>query len=332
MAGIDLSILDLCPLLSGKDATHTFRNSVDLARFTEKLGYKRIWLAEHHNMEGIGSSAPEVLIAHIASATEKIRVGSGGIMLPNHASLHMAEVFRTLEALYPGRIDLGIGRAPGSGSKAAQALRGSRGLSADIFPTQLEELMTWLEDKSPQTHPDVMAIPGGVNSPELWILGSSDFGAQLAAYKGLPYSFAQHFSHLPALEIVRLYHEGFRPSKWLKEPKVSLGVHVICADTDEEARELALSTELSFSLFVQTGRSIPLPTIEEAKAYPYSNSDWDQIRAGSMPKIVGSPELVRKKLEPFIKSGLINELMVLTMVYDHEARKKSYQLLAEILS
>ncbi len=330
MKKIKLSVLDLCPVLSGSDVHGTYKNSVELAQFSEKLGFERYWLAEHHNMEGIGSSAPEVLIAHIASATEKIRVGSGGIMLPNHASLHIAEIFRTLEALYPGRIDLGLGRAPGSGSKAATALRGSRHLSADNFPQQLDELMSWLKDKNPQTHPGVGAIPINVNPPELWILGSSDFGAQLAAHKGLPYSFAQHFSHLPALEIMRMYKEDFRPSEWLSEPYAMMGTHIICAETDEEAQELALSSDLSFSLFVQTGRSIPLPTVAEARAYPYTENDWKQIRAGGMPKFVGSPDTIKKMLAPALRSGVVDELMVLTMVHDHAARKKSYQLLSDI--
>ena len=330
MKKIKLSVLDLCPVLSGEDVYSTYKHSVELARFTEDLGFERYWLAEHHNMEGIGSSAPEVLIAHIASATQKIRVGAGGIMLPNHASLHIAEVFRTLEALYPHRIDLGIGRAPGSGSKAATALRGSRHLSADNFPKQLDELMSWLKDKNPESHPGVGAIPVNVIPPELWILGSSDFGAQLAAYKGLPYSFAQHFSHLPALEILRMYKEEFRPSEWLKEPMAMMGTHIICAETDEEAQELALSSDLSFSLFVQTGRSIPLPTVKEAKAYPYSEDDWKQIRLGGMPKFVGSPETIKKMLAPALKSGMVDELMVLTMVHDQDARKKSYHLLNEL--
>lgn len=325
-----LSVLDLCPILSGKAVSETYKNSLELASFAEDLKYERFWLAEHHNMEGIGSSAPEVLISHIASQTKSIRVGSGGIMLPNHASLHIAEVFRTLEALYPGRIDLGIGRAPGSGSKAQAALRGQRNLHADIFPQQMNELMNWLDDKIPETHPGVLAVPTGVNRPQVWMLGSSDFGAQFAAFHGLPYSFAQHFSHLPAIEIMRLYKEEFRPSSWLNKPYAMMGTHIICADTDEEAEELALSSDLSFSLFVQTGKSIPLPSVSEAKAYPYSKKDWEEIRKGGMPKIVGSPETISKKLRPYIDSGVIDELMILTMVHDTEARKKSYKLIKDI--
>lgn len=324
---IKLSVLDLCPILSGEPASESFKHTVELARFTEELGFHRYWMAEHHNMEGIGSSAPEVLIAHVASHTKKIRVGSGGIMLPNHATLHMAEVFRTLEALYPGRIDFGIGRAPGSGSKAASLLRGQRGMSADDFPDQFKQLVKWLNNED---HQGVLAIPQNVSMPEVWMLGSSDFGALMAGHEGLPYAFAQHFSHLPALEILRLYHETFRPSQFLLHPNAMLGVHIICADTDEEAFELALSSDLSFSLFVQTGKSIPLPTVAEAKAYPYSDNDWKQVRAGSMPKFIGSPTTIKKALSRFIESDLVNELMVLTMVHDQKARQHSYKLLREI--
>lgn len=323
------SVLDLCPILSGSDATATFKHSVELARFTEELGFTRYWLAEHHNMEGIGSSAPEVLIAHIAQATTKIRVGSGGIMLPNHATLHMAEVFRTLEALHPGRIDFGVGRAPGSGSKGSAIIRDGRSSSAQDFPREFERILKWFNDDIAES--GVAAIPTNVKMPEIWILGSSDFGALFAAQHGLPYSFAQHFSHLPALEILRLYHEEFRPSPWYSEPQGMLGCHIICAETDEEARLLALSTELSFSLFVQSGKSIPLPTVAEAQKYPYTENDWKQIRAGSMPKMVGSPETIKRLLKPYLESHLVSELMILCMVHDQEARRKSYQLVADIL-
>lgn len=329
---VNLSVLDLCPILSGADATRSFQSSVELAKFTEKLGYKRFWLAEHHSMQGIGSSSPEVLIAHIASATNKIRVGSGGIMLPNHAALHVAEVFRTLEALYPGRIDLGLGRAPGSGSKAAHALRRARGLSADDFPLEFDDLMKWLCDDihDGHQHAGVVAVPTNVNLPEMWILGSSDFGALFAAHHGIPYAFAQHFSHAPALEIIRLYHENFRPSKWYARPKVIMGTHVICAETAAEAKDLAMSSDLSFSIFVNSGKSIPLPTVAEAKAYGYTEKDWEMVRAGSMPKFIGSPETVKKRLKFYTDSGLIDEVMILSMIHDQEARKKSYELLTTI--
>lgn len=332
MMKIKLSVLDLCPILSGVPLTESFCYPKGLAQFVEKLDYQRYWLAEHHNMEGVGSSAPEVLIGSVAEATQKIRVGSGGIMLPNHSSLHIAEVFRTLEALYPGRIDLGVGRAPGSGQKTAIALRGERNLLAQEFPQDFDDLIKWLNDdiSEEHKHAGVFAVPMKVEMPQVWVLGSSDFGALFAADRGFPYAFAQHFSHLPALEIIRMYHENFTPSKWQKNPEVILGVHIICADTDKEARELSLSNELAFSLFVQTGKYRPLPTVEEAKAYSYTEDDWKAIRAGSMPKFVGSPETIRKKLKPYIESGLVDELMVLCMVHDQKARKRSYELLSTL--
>jgi luciferase family oxidoreductase group 1 len=325
-----LSILDLCPILSGHTASESLIHTTNLARYADDIGYFRYWMAEHHNMAGIGSSSPEVLIAHVASHTKNIRVGSGGIMLPNHATLHMAEVFRTLEALYPGRIDFGIGRAPGSGTKASHALRSVKGLSADDFPEQLTYLMNWMNDEFPAPYQGVEAIPTKVKMPEIWILGSSDFGAMLAGDRGLPYAFAQHFSHLPALEIIRLYREYFRPSKWLSKPHAMLGVHIICAETDEEANELALSSDLSFSIFVGTGKSIPLPSVEEARAYPYTQEDWKQVRSGSMPKFIGSPETIRRLLHPYLKSGIVDELMILSMIYDQEKRKKSYDLVRKL--
>lgn len=325
-----LSVLDLCPILSGQSPVSSFKHVVELAKFVENLGFERYWMAEHHNMEGIGSSSPEVLIAHVASATQKIRVGSGGIMLPNHATLHMAEVFRTLHALYPDRIDFGLGRAPGSGSKAAHALRGHRGMSADDFPRELNDLIGWLNDNIPSSHPGVLAVPTKVKMPELWILGSSDFGAMLAGEMGLPYAFAQHFSQLPALEIIRLYREHFIPSPWLEKPRSMLGVHIICADTDEKAEELALSSDLSFSLFVQTGKSIPLPSVAEARAYPYTKEDWDQVRRGSMPKFIGSQAKIKKLLSPYVTSGVVDELMILSMIHDQEDRKHSYKLIREL--
>jgi luciferase family oxidoreductase group 1 len=322
-----LSLLDLCPILSGETPSESFKHVVSLAQHAEELGLERFWMAEHHNMEGIGSSSPEVLIAHVASHTKNIRVGSGGIMLPNHATLHIAEVFKTLSALYPHRIDLGLGRAPGSGSKAAHALRGSRGLDANDFPQEVTKLFNWLHDRDKE----VGAYPKA-ESPEVWMLGSSEFGAMMAAERGMPYAFAQHFSHLPALEVMRMYREMFRPSEFLSSPNAIMGVHIICAESDEEARELAMSTELSFSLFIQTGKSISLPTVGEAKKYPYTEEDWKQIRTGSMPKFIGSPTTIKKLMAPIINSKLVDELMVLTMIHDQEKRRQSYSLVKELFS
>lgn len=320
-----LSVLDFSPILSGHSPVYSMAQSAKLAIAVEALGYYRYWFAEHHNMEGIGSSAPEVLITHIAGMTKKIRVGSGGIMLPNHSTLHVAEIFRTIEALFPGRIDLGIGRAPGSGSKAASLLRGHGNSGAQEFPQEFQKLLNWLNDEN---HLEVSAVPSEVDMPQIWVLGSSDFGALFAAESGLPFSFAQHFSQLPALQMLRLYHENFRPSKWLKEPKAMLGCHIICADTDAEAEELALSSDLSFALFVGTGKSAPLPSVADAKAYPFTAKDWNEVRAGSMPKFVGSPETIERMLNPYLKTEIIDELMVLSMIHDPEKRIRSYELIS----
>lgn len=328
---MNVSVLDLAPLLSGESPVQSLGHSLDLAQFAESIGLKRYWFAEHHNMAGIGSSSPEVLISHIASQTKNIRVGSGGIMLPNHPTLHVAEVFKTLETLYPGRIDLGLGRAPGSGQRATTALRGQHHSHGQDFPQQFEDLVTWLRNDIPKSHPKVEAVPSTIHMPEIWMLGSSDFGAQMAGHHGLPYAFAQHFSHIPALKIFELYRESFRPSEFLQAPHSMMASHIICADTDEEAEELALSSDLSFSIFVQTGRSIPLPTVAEAKEQPYTAEDWKQIRLGGMPKFVGSRETISAKLDPYLSSGLIDEMIVLTMVHDQKARKRSYELVKKIL-
>ena len=321
---ISLSVLDLCPVLSGTSASESLSFVAPLAQYVEALGYERYWIAEHHDMEGIGSSSPEVLIAHVAQLTKSIRVGSGGIMLPNHSTFHMAEVFRTLSALYPGRIDMGLGRAPGSGSRATHALRRNVQLSADNFPEEIEILEKYFMDELP-----LKAVPVNVDRPEIWMLGSSDFGARLAAQKGLPYAFAQHFSGLPAIDVINLYHKNFRPGTYLEHPLSMMACHVICAETDQEAQELALSSDLSFALFFKTGKNNPLPSVAEARAYSLSDIEREQLRA-SFPKFVGSPQTIKKLLAPYTEAG-INHFMVLSMIYDQEARKKSYRLLMENL-
>jgi luciferase family oxidoreductase group 1 len=326
MNDVKLSVLDLCPILSGETAYESLKHAVALSQFVEKLGYERYWIAEHHDMEGIGSSSPEVLIAHIAAMTRTMRIGSGGIMLPNHATYHIAEVFKTLEALFPGRIDLGLGRAPGSGSRAAHALRrSSTHLSADDFPEQLSDLLSYLNDELP-----LKAVPVNIAAPEVWILGSSDFGARLAAQRGLPFAFAQHFSHLSAVDVINLYKTHFRPSQVTPSPRAIMGCHIICADSDEMAEELALSSDISFIRFYQTGKSYPLPSLNEARGYSLSEMDRQQLRA-SFPKFVGSPDKVRRELEPYLNAG-IDELMILCMIHDQGARQHSYQLVSSLFS
>jgi luciferase family oxidoreductase group 1 len=324
---VPLSVLDLSPIVSGSDAGAALRNTIDLARHTEGLGYHRYWLAEHHNMPGIASSATAVLIGHVAAATEKIRVGSGGVMLPNHAPLVVAEQFGMLEAFHPGRIDLGLGRAPGTDQRTALALRGSAAaLAAQDFPQQLAELMAYFE---PSEGRAVRAVPAEGNRPPVWLLGSSGFSAQLAGMLGLPFAFAHHFSAQNTLPAVRIYREAFQPSDVLDEPYLMLGAAVICAETDERAQWLAAPNSLTF-LSLRQGRPIPLPTPEDAAAYPYTEMDRLFIEERMESNIVGSPETVRKGLDDLLERTGADEVMVTTMVHDHADRKRSYELVADL--
>ncbi|PXY28317.1 alkanal monooxygenase [Prauserella muralis] len=322
-----LSVLDLSPVLSGSDAATALRNTLDLARHAERLGYHRYWLAEHHNMPGIASSATAVLIGHVADVTERMRVGSGGVMLPNHAPLVVAEQFGTLEALHPGRIDLGIGRAPGTDQRTAYALRGPSGLSAEDFPQRLAELVAYFEhdDERP-----VNAVTAEGNKPPVWLLGSSGFSAQLAGMLGLPFSFAHHFSAENTLPAVQLYRDSFRPSAVLAEPYVMLGAAVTCAETDEQARWIAGPAGLTF-LSLRKGRPIPLPTPQEAADYPYTDIDRAFIDDRMASSIVGSPETVRRGLDALLADTDADEIMITTMVHDHEDRKRSYELVADLV-
>jgi luciferase family oxidoreductase group 1 len=327
LADTPLSVLDLSPITSDSDAATSFRHTVDLARHTESLGYRRYWLAEHHNMPGIASSATAVLIAQVAAATERIRVGSGGVMLPNHAPLVVAEQFGTLEAFHPGRIDLGIGRAPGTDQRTAVALRGSAAaLSAQDFPQQLTELMEYFD---PEEGRAVRAAVAEGNRPPIWLLGSSGFSAQLAGMLGLPFSFAHHFSAQNTTPALRIYRESFQPSDVLDEPYVMLGTSVICADTDEHARWIAGPSGVTF-LSLRHGRPIPLPSPQEAADYPYSDLDLMFIEERMSSNIVGSPETVRKGLEDLLAETGANELMVTTMVHGHDDRRRSYELVADL--
>ncbi|UJW35917.1 LLM class flavin-dependent oxidoreductase [Saccharothrix sp. AJ9571] len=326
LSEVPLSVLDLAPIVSGSDARAALRSSVELAKYTESLGYHRYWVAEHHNMPGIASSATSVLMSHIATATERIRVGSGGIMLPNHAPLVIAEQFGMLEAFHPGRIDLGIGRAPGTDQRTALALRGAAGLSADDFPQKLQELRSYFE---PGEGRAVRAFPAEGFKVPVWLLGSSGFSAQLAGALGLPFSFAHHFSAQNTVPAVRLYREAFQPSEVLDEPYVMLGVSVLAADTDEHARYLAGPSALTF-LSLRRGRPIPLPTPEEAAAYEYSDIDTMFVEERLSTTVLGSPETVRKGLEALLEETDADELMVTTMVHGDEDRKRSYELVTSV--
>jgi luciferase family oxidoreductase group 1 len=329
---VPLSVLDLAPVGEGSDPAAALRASLVLAAEAERLGYRRYWVAEHHNMPGIASSAPAVLLAHAAGVTSTIRLGSGGVMLPNHASLVVAEQFGMLEALHPGRIDLGIGRAPGTDQLTALALRRSRrGLDADDFPDQLVELIGYFDGKFPEGHPfrSITAVPGLGYRPALWLLGSSDYSARAAGLLGLPFSFAHHFAAANTLPALAVYREAFRPSPDLPAPYVMLGVNVLAADTDERARYLAGSGRLAF-LRLRSGRPGRYPTPEEAAAYTFTPAEKEAIRAWSGSQIVGGPETVRRGLDELIERTGADELMVTTLTHDPADRLASYRLVAEV--
>jgi luciferase family oxidoreductase group 1 len=332
-----LSVLDLSPIPSGSTAGDALQNTVDLARYVEALGFRRYWLAEHHNAGGLACSAPEILIGQVAVATKSIRVGAGGIMLPNHTPLKVAETFRVLHALFPGRIDLGIGRAPGTDPRTAAALRRSRdALRADDFPEQLAELVRYLDDQGPPRtgfSGTIRAIPTNVPSPELWLLGSSETGgASLAAERGLGFAFAHHINPDDSTRVLRRYRERFVPSSGRHEPWAILTIAVICAETDAAAERLASSGELAMVWFGQGIRDRPLPSVEEALAYRYDAQE-ESLRAGRRAHLLaGGVDRLRERVARLVEDSGADEVMVVTLVHDHGARKRSYALLAEALA
>ncbi|MBB3114365.1 luciferase family oxidoreductase group 1 [Paenibacillus phyllosphaerae] len=329
---VTLSILDLAPVTVGSTPADSFRNTLDLAQHVEQWGYHRYWLAEHHNMKGVASSATSLVIGHVAAGTKTIRVGSGGIMLPNHAPLMIAEQFGTLESMYPGRIDLGLGRAPGSDQPAARALRRGLNSNGQDFPELLAELRGYFNPAAFGDHlpPGVRAVPGeGLNVP-IWLLGSSDFSARLAGELGLPFAFASHFAPDYLLHALELYRSTFRPSDQSAKPHAMVGVNVIVADTDEEARKLATSHEQQFLNIIRgrTGQLNP----------PVDNMDelWSQqekaiVRRQLSFSAIGSPETVRGRLLTILEQTGADELIVATQVYDHAARLASYEKLAKLV-
>lgn len=324
-----LSALDLVPVSRGVGNGEAVQHSLTLAGELDRLGYHRVWYAEHHNMPAIASTTPATMIALAAQRTQRIRVGSGGVMLPNHSPLQVAETFKMLEAIYPGRIDLGIGRAPGTDQVTALALRRSReALLANDFPERLEELMDF-GSGTQRSHPfvGVTAYPDDVALPPVWLLGSSDFSAALAAKLGLGFAFAAHFSpDRPDIPMLG-YREAFRASGTLEEPHAILAVSVICAETSEEAARLASSMQLSW-VRLRTGRPTKIPTPEEALAYPYTDQELAAVRAYQQLQIVGTPEVVRKRIEALVARTRADEVMVTTVTHDYEARLRSYRLLA----
>jgi luciferase family oxidoreductase group 1 len=331
---VPVSVLDLAPVPDGGNAGDALRATIELARHAERLGFRRFWVAEHHNMPGIASSAPAVLIGHIADATGIIRVGSGGVMLPNHVSLVIAEQFGMLEALHPGRIDLGIGRAPGTDQATAAALRRSpEALSADDFPDQLMDLLGFFTGRWPEDHPyaRITAVPGLGHQPALWLLGSSGYSAQVAGLLGLPFAFAHHFSPANTLPALALYRSAFRPSETLDRPHAMVAAAVVCADTDERAHWLAGPGALSF-LRLRAGRPGPLPSPEEAAAYPYNELELAFVGDRQATQIIGSPETVRRGLAGLLEATAADELMLTTMVFDPADRARSFELVAALAS
>lgn len=325
---VPLSVLELAPAARDATATEALHNTTELAKRVEQLGYRRIWVAEHHNMPSIASSSPAVLIAHLAAVTSTIRVGSGGVMLPNHAPLVVAEQFGTLEALHPGRVDLGIGRAPGTDQRTALALRRTMaGLSAEGFPQELSDLIGYFQGDNDL----IQAVPGRGNEPAIWLLGSSGFSAQLAGMLGLPFSFAHHFSSANTVPALELYRENFRPSRWLTEPYAKVAVNVICADTDEKAHWQAGPSALAF-LKLRSGKPEALVPPEEAAAYQYNDLEQAFIDDRWRHQAVGSPETVERQLRDLLSKTGANELMLTTMVYDLEDRSHSYELVTEKVS
>jgi luciferase family oxidoreductase group 1 len=322
------SVLDLSPIIAGGNASIAFRNTLDLAQHAERWGYRRFWLAEHHNMPGIASAATSVVIGYVAGGTKTIRVGSGGVMLPNHAPLVIAEQFGTLESMYPGRIDLGLGRAPGTDQRTAQALRRdfSRG-GADSFPQDVMELQAYFRAAVPEQA--IRAVPGaGLNIP-IWLLGSSLFSAQLAAALGLPFAFASHFAPELLIPALRQYRSGFKPSEYLAEPYAMAGFNIIAGDTDAEARLLLTSLEQQF-INLRRGRPGPLQP-------PISATNWSPEERAALDErltcaAIGSPQSARAAIASFIDQTGIDEIMLTAQIYDHAARLRSFEVGAQICS
>ena len=327
LAAIPVSVLDLAPIRADGDATRALRDSLDLARCAEELGYTRFWVAEHHNMDGIASSAPAVLIAHLAAHTTRIRLGAGGVMLPNHAPLAIAEQFGTLAALHPGRIDLGLGRAPGTDQVTARALRRNLAASAEEFPQDVIELMAYLGPPDP-TRP-VRAIPGEGTQVPIWILGSSLFGAQLAAALGLPFAFASHFAPAQMQQAIDLYRAQFRPSRQLQSAYVMVGYNVFAADTDAQAHLLASSMQQAF-VALRSGRPGKLPPPVPGyldSLSPMERAMLDQVLSCSA---IGAPDTVQARMASFIERVQPDELIITSQMFDHRARLRSYEIVAAL--
>ena len=323
---VPLAVLDLAPITQGSDAATALKNSLELARHAERLGYRRLWVAEHHNMPGIASAATAVVIAHLAGGTSTLRIGAGGIMLPNHAPLVVAEQFGTLEALFPGRIDLGLGRAPGTDQATARALRRTLASNPDAFPQDVLELLSYFQPRDPSDPPGtIRAVPGEGLTIPIYILGSSLFGAQVAAALGLPFAFASHFAAGLMLQAIQIYRESFRPSVFGSEPYLILGVNIVAADTDDQARLLATSGRESFAN-LRRGMPTPLPPPNpafEREVLPFGAIPLEEVQSVSF---VGSPATVKDGLTRFGERTQPDEVMVVAHIYDQAARLRSYEI------
>jgi luciferase family oxidoreductase group 1 len=330
---LPLSALDLVPLCTGSSSTEALRAAVELARTVDRLGFQRLWYAEHHNMPGIATTSPEILIAHVAQVATRIRIGAGGVMLPNHAPLKVAETYRLLEALHPGRVDLGIGRAPGTDPLTALALRRSRTAPlADDFLTQLAELVAWGDGTLPAGHPfaRVRAMPDDVRLPPIWLLGSSDYSANLAAELGVGFAFAGHFSPDAPEGPMQLYRERFRPGA-LAQPHAILALSAFCAESEAAAMRMAASVLLSFAQ-LRAGRAGRMPSPDEALSHVYTPEEQATAESFRRLQIIGTPERVRAAIERVVESTHADEVMIATHAFDPAARVRSYELVARAFS
>jgi luciferase family oxidoreductase group 1 len=328
---VALSVLDLSPVTIDGSGAQALRNSLDLAQLADRLGYLRYWVAEHHNLSNIASTAPEIMIGQIGALTTRMRIGSGGVMLPNHAPLAVAERFKVLEALYPGRIDLGIGRAPGTDPVTSIMLRRRQDIrDDDDFLERFQELLLIERGGYPDNHPfrNVRAMPADVALPPIFLLGSSDYSAQLAASIGAGFSFAHHFATHDPVHAMTVYRDNFRPSPALEKPHAILAVATVCADSEAQAERLASTIDLNF-VRRASGHYLPLESPETALAYPYTPADRERIRQNRARVFVGTSSVVVGKLSAMVEITRADEIMITTMIYDHESRRHSYELLAQ---
>lgn len=327
-----LSFLDLTPIETGTSSHQALENSRELAMLADRLGYNRLWFAEHHNTAGLASGTPEIMIAHIANYTSHLRVGSGGVMLPNHSPLRIIEAFRLLEALHPGRIDLGLGRAPGTDTLTAFAMRRSReAMTGEDYPSQLAELLAYDDNDFPADHPfrEIKAVPHDVRMPPLWLLGSSDFSAQLAAGAGLGFAFAAHINFPAAVPALRTYKETFSPSSRYPEPRSILAVSVTVGETAEHARELSLINDL-FLVRLRTGQHRGYPTLEEARTYQYSPTERAILASRTMNYLAGDAESVRRQVEELAERAMADEVMITTTLPSLEDRRRTIVEMARV--